>query len=147
MKYEFGTITVQAEICEDQNQQIKTKSDVLERYGSLQDEVKERLYAVFLTRSNRFIGDKLVSLGSQGATQFDAPDVIRTASLVNAGAVILVHNHPSGDPTPSKTDIERTEQLYNTLENLGIDLLDHVIIAPNNAHSMKQEQNGPYQPS
>lgn len=144
MKYEFGTITVQAEIDQDQEQLIETKSDILQRYGSLQDEVKERLYAVFLTRDNRLIGDKLISLGSHDGTQLDTQDIIRTASLVNAGAVILVHNHPSGNPSPSTTDIERTEQLHETLQNLGIELLDHVIIAANNSHSMKQAHNGPY---
>jgi len=68
-------------------------------------------------------------------------DLVRTAALVNAGAVIIVHNHPSRKAEPSANDIEATRNVKETFDNLGIELLDHVIITHNNSYSMKANQD------
>lgn len=144
MKYRFGSISVEAEIRGKPDNKINSLQDVENRYGELGDEQKEHLYAVFLTKGNEEIGDKLIGLGGLDSTPVDVPDVVRTAVLVNAGAVILVHNHPSGKAEATQRDIESTEEIHGTLERLGISLLDHVIITRTSSYSMKYHGDGPF---
>ena len=80
---------------------VKTSADIEKKYGWLKNELKEHFYAVYLNGKNKIIGDKLITLGTTNASLTDIPDIVRTALLSNSSAVILVHNHPSGDPTPS----------------------------------------------
>lgn len=144
MKHELGTITVTAEIREESADTIETFSDVVAKYRCLGEEQKEHMYAVFLTNGNEELGDKLIGLGSNDTVQFDIQDVARTAVLVNAGAVILVHNHPSGNAQPTQQDINATKDVNEVLDILGIQLLDHVIITRNGSHSMKANEDGPF---
>ena len=145
MKHDFGTITVKAEINgEQEGQKIESKSDVLERYRSLGEELKERLYALFLTNSNELIGDKVIGVGSRDGASLDVQDIVRTAALVNAGAVILVHNHPSGRAGATDQDIKATNQVDEALENIDVELLDHVIISRDDSHSMRRVRDGPF---
>lgn len=140
MKYEFGTIQVHAEITDN----IESLSDVTAKYQGIGEEQKEHLYAIFLDNANQEIGDKLIGLGGKDSVQFDFQDITRTVILVNAAAVILVHNHPSSIPEPTQSDIETTEELHETLDILDIQLLDHVIITRKQTHSMKRQRKGPF---
>lgn len=144
MEYELGTIRIEAEIQEEQDIKIECLSDVATKYSHLEERQKEHLYAIFLSNDNTFLGDKLVSLGSQDCIQFDLKDIARTAVLVKASAVIILHNHPSGNSNPTQQDLEATQEIYNALELLNIELLDHVIISRTNPHSMRQNHDGPF---
>lgn len=99
----LGTIEVTAQVRKPENT-IDGLGDVADKYDHLSREQKEHLYAVFLTSANEEIGDKLIGLGGNGSAPFDVQDVVRTPALVNAAAVILVHNHPSGNTQPTWED-------------------------------------------
>jgi DNA repair protein RadC len=144
MDYDLGTIKMHTEIQETQDK-IESLNDVTAKYSALGEKQKEHVYAIFLTNSNEEIGNKLIGLGGLNSAPVDIQDVVRTAILVKAGAVILIHNHPSGQPQPTTGDIKNTEKIHNLLDQLGITLLDHIIITHSNSHSMKQHGNGPFQ--
>lgn len=145
MKHEFGTIKVNAEIRDKPKTRIHCFRDITQKYETLGEKQKEHAYAVFLQNDNQEIGDKLLGLGGRDCIQIDIQDIVRTAALVNAAAVILIHNHPSGNPGPTQEDIETTRKIYDALDIIGVQLLDHVIITRNHNYSMKGEQDGPFQ--
>jgi DNA repair protein RadC len=138
MKYSFGTIKVEAEVEEDRDQ-VHSLSHIRERYSPLQGKQKEHLYAVYLNNDNKVIGDKLISLGQSMQTSLDVKDIARTAVLTDASAAILVHNHPSGNCSPTESDLKATEKVQTALETFGVSLLDHVIITRKTCYSMKAE--------
>ncbi|WP_277556215.1 JAB domain-containing protein [Halobaculum limi] len=144
MKQELGNLTVKAEVQEQDPDTVKSLHDVINRYESLKYEQKEHLYAVFLTNGNRFIGDKIIGLGSRDTVETDLQDVVRTAALTNAGAVILVHNHPSGKAEATTKDVEVTQEARKILEKINVELLDHVIISQTENYSMRQSKDGPF---
>jgi DNA repair protein RadC len=144
VEYELGTVKVQAELREEQNQKIETFHDVTQKYSELGEKQKEHVYAVFLGNNNEEIGDKLIGLGSRDSAPLDLQDVARTAVLVNAGAVILIHNHPSNRAEATEKDRETTRNLYQALQHLNIELLDHVIITKTGSYSMRRNQEGPF---
>ena len=144
IEHELGTIKVEAQFRGKHNQRIESLSDVKDRYQSLASKQKEHLYAVFLNSDNKEIGDKLIGLGGNSSTGADTQDVVRTAALVNASAVILVHNHPSGNNQPTQQDIEVTREAREVLEKINVELLDHVIISKDSHYSMRQVNHGPF---
>jgi DNA repair protein RadC len=96
-----------------------------ERLGG---EKREHFYAVLLDNKHRKIKDVSVSLGSLTASIVHPRDVFMPVVRESAAAVIFVHNHPSGDPTPSKEDIEITRRLREAGDLMGVRVLDHVVI-------------------
>lgn len=144
MKQELGNLTVKAEIQEQETDTVGSLHDVVNRYESLKHKQKEHLYAVFLTNSNQFIGDKIIGLGSRDTVEIDIQDVVRTAALTNAGAIILIHNHPSGSSTATTKDIEVTQEAHEVLDKINVELLDHVIISKTSHYSMRRENDGPF---
>jgi DNA repair protein RadC len=137
-EYSFGTVRLEVEVVEDERDRIETLQELEQRYQHLRKKQKEHLYALYLNNDNRVIGDKLISLGQSVQTSLDVKDVTQTAVLTDASAVILVHNHPSGNCEPTESDLEATEQLQGCLERFGVSLLDHVIISRNGSYSMKR---------
>ena len=97
---------------------------------------QEDLVAVFLSSSNHVLGDKLMFRGSLQSINVKARDVVRDALLCNAAAVILLHNHPMGDPEPTQADLETTQTIADRLDMFDISLLDHVIISQHGCYSM-----------
>lgn len=144
IEHSFGTIKVKTEFTEEPEKKVQTLHDVTTEYRSLGYEDKEHSYALFLDNGNNLIGDKLLGLGTTKETSVDIKDIARTALLVNAGAVILVHNHPSGSKEPTTADIETTQEVDKVLDQLDIRLLDHVIITRNGSHSMRKNSEGPF---
>mgnify|MGYP002763431999 CR=1 FL=1 len=138
MEYSFGTIKIEAEV-EECSDTVATLSHIRERYSWLRKKQKEHLYAVYLNNDNQVIGDKLISLGQSVQTSLDVKDIVRTAVLTDASAVILVHNHPSGNCEPTGSDLKATEKVQTALQTFGVQLLDHVIISRKDCHSMKEE--------
>lgn len=88
----------------------------------------ERFQVILLNTRRRLIRVEVVSQGTLDATLVHPREVFRAAIAANAGAIILVHNHPSGDPTPSEADIRITRDLIRAGQLLKIDVLDHVIL-------------------
>ena len=117
---------------------IETAEDVYNHFvDELKDKKKEHFYALFLDTKNRIIDESLISVGILDASLIHAREVFSPAIKVCSRSVILVHNHPSGDCTPSKEDEEVTRVLRDAGEILGVSLLDHFIIGRYGYSSMK----------
>ncbi len=94
----------------------------------LASEKREHFYAVLLDNKHRKIKDVAVSQGSLTASIVHPRDVFAPVVRESAAAVIFVHNHPSGDPTPSKEDIEITRRLREVGDLMGVRVLDHIVV-------------------
>jgi len=94
----------------------------------LSGEKQEIVTALMLNAKHEMIGRETVSKGGIVTAQVEPRDVFRPAVKRGATGVILVHNHPSGDPTPSKDDLYATEQIEKAGELIGVKLIDHIII-------------------
>lgn len=141
MNHELGSIQITAELRDESCEEITGLSDVKQKYGFLREKPKEYFYAVFLNSDNTVIGDKLISLGGTSRAQADVKDIARTAVLTNASAIILIHNHPSTNNTPSANDKDATRNIQKALELFDIEILDHVIISQNGYYSMKDNDD------
>jgi len=97
----------------------------------------EQLRVLFLDSRNALIADEMQQRGTVNHTAVYSREVIKRALELGATAIILVHNHPSGDPTPSKSDIEMTRAVRDAAEKLGVVLHDHVIVARSKHASFK----------
>ena len=105
---------------------------------SLRFEQKEHFLAMFLDIRNRILALSTISVGSLTASIAHPREVFREAIRYSAAGVILVHNHPSGDPGPSREDIQLTKQMMKAGEIMGIPVLDHVVVAGENFLSLKE---------
>ena len=97
----------------------------------LAEEDREHFVVLLLNSKNRLIGINTVSIGSLTSSLAHPREVFKPAILANAAAIIVAHNHPSGEPTPSQEDIEITKRLHAAAELLGIRLLDHIVLGDN----------------
>jgi DNA repair protein RadC len=100
----------------------------------VQDLAQEVFIAITLNTKNRVINRHLISLGTLNSSLVHPREVFRVAILDGAAAMILSHNHPSGDVTPSSEDIKITRQLVSAGEVMGIKILDHVILGSPSPH-------------
>jgi DNA repair protein RadC len=98
---------------------------------------REIFLSIMLTVRNELIGVETVSIGSVTASIIMPREVFKSAILANAVSVILCHNHPSGDLTPSREDISVTKKLIETGELLGIKVLDHLIVTHKGFKSLR----------
>ena len=89
---------------------------------------REQFWALMLDTKNNLIGVNLVSQGSLSASVVCPREVLKPAILLNSAAIVVLHNHPSGDPAPSKEDRDCTIRLKSACDVVGIRLLDHVVI-------------------
>jgi DNA repair protein RadC len=96
-----------------------------------------------LTTKNDLIGVETVCIGEINVIRVSARDVFKSALLANAVSIILCHNHPSGDLTPSDSDIKITEQLINAGELLQIKVFDHLIVSNQGYRSLRDDYNFP----
>ncbi|MBF0325388.1 MAG: DNA repair protein RadC [Alphaproteobacteria bacterium] len=97
----------------------------------------EQFRLLFLDRKNVLVADELQQQGTIDHTPLYPREVVKRALELNASALIMVHNHPSGDPTPSKADIDMTRQVRDALKAVGIALHDHLIIGRKGHNSFK----------
>lgn len=100
---------------------------------------EEALWAAFFDAKCNFLGDSEISVGSVNYAYVSPRDVFRKALECNAVFLILLHNHPSGDPTPSEDDRHVTRRIISCGELLGVELADHIIIGDNCYFSFKEE--------
>ncbi len=98
---------------------------------------REEFRILFLDRKNALIADEVQQRGTIDHTPVYPREVVKRALELSAASLILAHNHPSGDPTPSRADIEMTKQIIAAAEPLGIRVHDHVIIARDGHVSMR----------
>ncbi len=99
--------------------------------------VQERLGAIFLDSKNRIIREREIYVGTLNATTVSTRDVLRVALEENAAGIVVFHNHPSGDPTPSAEDLAFTRKLNEATRLFGIELVDHLILGLNKFVSLR----------
>ncbi len=100
-------------------------------------EAREQFRILFLDKKNALIADEVQQTGTVDHTPVYPREVVKRALELSATAIILVHNHPSGDPTPSRADIDMTRMIIDTAKPLGITIHDHIIIGKNGHASLK----------
>lgn len=108
---------------------IRNAKDVYEYLSEMRNLPKEHLRGLFLNSHNRIIRDEVITIGTVNSNMIHPREVFRVAIECNAAALVLAHNHPSGEASPSKEDVEITNQIIQAGKILGISVLDHVIIA------------------
>jgi DNA repair protein RadC len=100
---------------------------------------KEHFVCLFLNTKNHVIGQETLSMGSLNASIVHPREVFRAAIKRSSASIICVHNHPSGDPTPSPEDIQLTHRLVEAGSIIGIEVLDHIIIGDFKFVSLKEQ--------
>ena len=121
------------------------KRPVLSSWGSVLDYCrtamafaeKEQFRLLFLDKRNQLIADELQQTGTVDHTPVYPREVVKRALELSATALILVHNHPSGDPTPSRADIQMTQAIIDVAKPLGIAVHDHIIVGKEGHASLK----------
>jgi DNA repair protein RadC len=98
---------------------------------------REQFRVIFLDKRNRLIADELQQVGTIDHTPVYPREVVKRALELSASAIILVHNHPSGDPTPSQADIQMTHQIMTVASALGVSVHDHIIVGRDGHASLK----------
>jgi DNA repair protein RadC len=98
---------------------------------------KEQFRLLFLDKRNQLIADEVQQIGTVDHTPVYPREVIKRALELSATAILLVHNHPSGDPTPSQADIQMTKAIIGIAAPLGISVHDHIIVGKNGHASLK----------
>jgi len=117
---------------------ITAPADVLAHVSDLRQACQEKVVAIYLDSRHRPLRRELISVGGLRASVIQPKDVLAPALALPAAALILVHNHPSGDTTPSSEDLEVTRQLAQAARLLGLELLDHLIVARGRYTSIKE---------
>lgn len=107
---------------------------------TLRHKTTEHLVVLYLDRKNRLIRDEIHQKGTVDHTPLYPREIVKRALELAASAIILVHNHPSGDPTPSKADIDMTKQVIRALESVDITVHDHVIVGRNDYLSFRAQR-------
>lgn len=109
---------------------IRTPQDAYEqfKFDGLVAKEQEAIYVLALNARHRVLSSIMVSLGGTNQVNVQPKEVFRPAIMLNAAAVIVGHNHPSGDATPSMDDRAMTKKLQEAGELLGIPLLDHLVV-------------------
>ncbi|MBO5352057.1 MAG: DNA repair protein RadC [Lachnospiraceae bacterium] len=119
---------------------ITSPEDIVSYYNiQLKYQQKESLILVVLDSKGRIAGEELLSVGTVQSSVADPREIFLSALKKNGVSIILLHNHPSGDPTPSREDILTTERIEQAGELLGIQLKDHIIVGQNSYISMRSE--------
>ncbi len=100
-------------------------------------EAREQFRVLFLDKKNRLIADEVQQRGTVDHTPVYVREVVKRALELSASAIILVHNHPSGDPTPSRADIDMTREIVSAAKPLGVVIHDHIIVGRQGHASFK----------
>ena len=130
IKAVYETLTIK----EEHNRYLRpftrynSPEQVFDTFNFLRHETKEYFFAIHLDGKNRICCIDEVSVGSLNQSIVHPREVYKTALLSSAAALILLHNHPTGDPIPSREDLEITRRLKEAGDLLGVKLLDHIII-------------------
>ena len=139
--YKGPTVRVKLVVTEAEAAYLPTtpftsSSQVADYFSSLEEEPREILIAMYLDNKHRALGIEEVSKGTLTASLCEPRAILQGAILANAAALILVHDHPSGNPEPSPEDIAVTKNLKQLTDIVPIRLLDHVIIGRKSYYSL-----------
>ena len=107
--------------------------------ASIKDKAKEHFKLILLNPRNKIIGISTISIGTLNTSLVHPREVFKDAIMHSAASVVLANNHPSGDPEPSEDDITITKRLMEAGKILGIEVMDHIIIAKNGFLSFKEK--------
>ena len=118
---------------------ITTPRSVIEYFSFLEDKDKEEFWVMMLNTKNGVIGSKCVSVGTLNMALAQPREIFNVAVRHMASSIIVAHNHPSGDCTPSMEDIAVTKNIIEAGKLLQIECLDHIIIGKQHSISLKQE--------
>lgn len=118
---------------------LATSADVYQAMFDIRGAAREHFVAFYLDARHRLISREILAIGSLTGVEVHPREVYRPAILAPAAALIVSHNHPSGDPTPSLQDIELTRRLRGVGELLGISFLDHIVVAIDGFVSMSDK--------
>lgn len=117
---------------------LSSWSSVIEYcHAAMAYETREQFRILFLDKRNALIADEVQQRGTIDHTPVYPREVVKRALDLSATAIILVHNHPSGDPTPSRADIDMTKMIIDTAKPLGVTVHDHIIIGKEGHASLK----------
>lgn len=108
-------------------------------YLEMQREAEEYVYCLCFSTSNRLIGMFEVSHGTNNTSLCGPREIFQKALLCNAAGIIIVHNHPSGDPTPSRSDLENAQRLKSAGELIGVKLVDSIVVGNNSYVSLSED--------
>jgi DNA repair protein RadC len=112
---------------------------IIEQTFNLSLKPSENFGLICLNTKNKVAGAHIVSIGSLNSAIVHPREVFKTAIVNNSSGFIMFHNHPSGDPTPSREDIELTQKMVEIGEMLGVDVLDHIIVGESSYVSLKEQ--------
>ena len=121
------------------NIRIQSISDTLVFAQSIREKNQEHVVGLYLSARTDLLHVQTISIGSLNQNILTARDVFAPAFTRACCAVILIHNHPSGDPSPSQEDIAVTERLSQAGKYLGIQILDHIIVSKNTHFSFREK--------
>ena len=125
------------EIHEPANPYIQTVGDIAARCKGLQKKKREYFIAFLLDTRHKLISKEVISIGTLTASLAHPREILNPAIRKSAAGIILAHNHPSGDPSPSDEDNRLTKRIAECCRIMGIELLDHVIIGSQGCYSFK----------
>lgn len=111
-------------------------SRLMPKYGSRK---QEHVGILALDTKNKIIREVIITVGTLNGSMIHPREVFRPALQANSSSILLFHNHPSGDPTPSEKDLEVTKRLFEAGKLMGIDLVDHLILSHNRFVSLKKQ--------
>lgn len=109
-------------------------------HKKLENLSQENLICIYLNTRNEVIADKTISMGTLDRTVFHPRDILKWALKYNAYAIIMAHNHPSGDPKPSDMDCKMTKLIIESSKTMGIVFIDHIIIGKNKYYSFAEKE-------
>ena len=133
VRYKFTEVN-----CDITGGKLESPELVYTVFNFLKYEAKEQFIVINLNNQHGIMNYETVATGTVNSIKLRPCEVLRTAVLVNAPAIILVHNHPPGYPDPSESDIAITNKIVECGKLLGIDVLDHIIIGESSFVSLKQ---------
>ena len=114
--------------------------DIMIKEYSLHDRSEEYLYCLFFNTQNKLLGISEISHGTVNSSIVSPREILIRALLLQSVNIIIVHNHPSGDPEPSLEDDKVTKRLYKAGELIGMTLLDHIIIGDSYYYSYMEKE-------
>lgn len=117
--------------CPDLAYAVRSPEDAVnigKGFMRIHEEPEEYMYMICMNTKNKIIGVFEISHGSVNSSIVSPREVFQKALLANAVSIIVMHNHPSGDPTPSREDIEVTKRLVEAGKIVGVEVLDHIIV-------------------
>lgn len=117
---------------------ISCPADAVPLLTELKDQRKEHFLCLYLNARNQVIHKEVISIGSLSASIVHPREVFQVAVVRTAASIILAHNHPSGDVTPSKEDVDLTRRMVEAGRIMGIEILDHIILSESDFLSLKE---------